>query len=197
MGDGWRVAGEGCDSTDAGSTDHRGHRNGRVVDSTAAPDAPADGEAHDTSVELEHNEPLVVDGVLTETAQVGILDYLDRGASPAGACLKIGVDYAAFSKTRRVNLGFRSRLSQSATVLGENVAAAVYREAMEGKMPAAALILKTLPPPAWVDAAAAVSRPQDADELDDLDDAELHELARTYGVEVPVEIETRPAAKSG
>ncbi|VAX41666.1 hypothetical protein MNBD_PLANCTO02-3034 [hydrothermal vent metagenome] len=78
-------------------------------------------------------------------------------------------------------------MEQVTDVLSQNVAAALYREAMEGNVSAQVFWLKTLPPPGW-QRSTEDPIPRTFDEtLEQLTDEELFELARSMGVHQPPE----------
>jgi hypothetical protein len=77
---------------------------------------------------------------------------------------------------------FQARLTQSQAVLSQNVAAALYRSAMEGSVSAQTFYLKHLPPPEWP--AVEATAPDLPEHLTHLTNAELLELFRTrYAVD--------------
>lgn len=123
--------------------------------------------------------------MLLSPAQCALfLDLRSRGASPAVACQQLGVEYAAFARTLAADAEFREQMRQVEDRLAENVAAALYRSAMEGSVTAQKFWLQAQPPAEWLRRQAA-----DADThlLDDLSDAELLELALALGLEIPVD----------
>lgn len=69
---------------------------------------------------------------------------------------------------------FRDRLDQIHNVLSQNVAAALYRSAMEGSVSAQTFFLKNCPPPEWPGEDAARLGVDDG--LDELSDEELRRL---------------------
>ena len=71
---------------------------------------------------------------------------------------------------------FRNRIDQIHNVLSQNVAAALYRSAMEGSVSAQTFFLKNCPPPEWPGPEISPSGP--VDDLDQLSDAEIQELMR-------------------
>ena len=101
--------------------------------------------------------------------QQAYLQFLAKGASPAGACTQLGISLASVAVTIDADDGFRMLLSRVNELLSQNVAAALYRSAMEGSVSAQTFYLKNRPPPEWPEAVPH----HDADPLDDLTDDEL------------------------
>ncbi len=132
------------------------------------------------------------DGVdLTPTQQAEILAWLYRGASPAGACGQVGVSVDRFLKAVAEDEAFRHRVRSTTGVLSGNVMAVLYRTAMEGSVSAQQAFLKLFPPPVFEEPEQDVeTEPVTFDELlGDLTDAELVELARAVGVDLPHQTE--------
>ncbi|REJ76527.1 MAG: hypothetical protein DWQ34_12665 [Planctomycetota bacterium] len=69
---------------------------------------------------------------------------ITRGGSPAVACKTLGVSLTSVLITREEDESFRSQIEQVESALRENVLAAVYRSAMEGKVTAQTLYLRFL-----------------------------------------------------
>ena len=125
---------------------------------------------------------------LSKSQQAAVLELLYRGASPAGACGQVGVSVEAFLQTVSGDAGFRAKVREITNVLSGNVMAVLYRTAMEGNVSAQQAWLKLFPPPSFAEPAQ--TEPVTFDELlGDLSDAELVELARAVGVDLPHEIE--------
>ena len=104
-----------------------------------------------------------------------LLSLLLRGASPASACAQLGLTLAQFDAWL-ADPDFQARLSRSQYTLSQNVAAALYRSAMEGSVAAQTFYLRHLPPPEW-------PQPEPADSatpstLEQLTDDELLERFR-------------------
>jgi len=106
---------------------------------------------------------------------------MGRGASPAGICQQLGLSVLSYLQTRNDSEEFRDREAQTQLLLSQNIAAALYRQAMEGSTSAQTFWLKTLPPPGWQDTA------NSTDSLDQLTDEELLNLAATQGITFPAE----------
>ncbi|MBX3439647.1 MAG: hypothetical protein KF861_19315, partial [Planctomycetaceae bacterium] len=86
---------------------------------------------------------------LVPAAQESYLHLLTRGASPAAACGQIGMSVLDVLATIEQDEAFRLRLEQVNVLLSQNVAAALYRSAMEGSVSAQTFFLKNQPPPNW------------------------------------------------
>jgi len=112
------------------------------------------------------------------------LNALTRGASPAAACGQFGVSVLDVLATIEQVEPFRKRLDQVNVLLSQNVAAALYRSAMEGSVSAQTFFLKNQPPPNW--------QPGDAGEPTDdpfqkMTDDELLAFCRASGIDWPSE----------
>lgn len=75
---------------------------------------------------------------------------------------------------------FRARLDQIHDVLSQNVAAALYRSAMEGSVSAQTFFLKNCPPPEWPGNEPVPAAMNDG--LDELTDDELAQLCRDENI---------------
>lgn len=115
-------------------------------------------------------------GEFTSALQDEYLHLLARGASPAAACLQLNLPVTLVLNHINTDAGFRDRLDQIHDVLSQNVAAALYRSAMEGSVSAQTFFLKNCPPPEWPVAGATGPTPQDG--LDDMSDEELDQLLK-------------------
>ncbi len=101
----------------------------------------------------------------------------------------MGVSLETFLQTIEDDSEFRRKVRDIAGVLSGNVMAVLYRGAMEGNVSAQQAWLKLFPPPSFADPAVE-TEPMTFDELlGDLTDAELIELARAVGVDLPHEVE--------
>jgi hypothetical protein len=142
---------------------------------------------------LESNES---GALLTPPQQSAILELLYRGASPAGASGQVGVSVDSFLRTVNDDSQFRAKVREIAGVLSGNVQAVLYRTAMEGNVSAQQAWLKLFPPPSFSEPAAD-TEPMTFDALlGDLTDAELCELARAVGVDLPIEVEANLDAQN-
>lgn len=110
-----------------------------------------------------------------------LLGLLLRGASPAAACAQLGLSADDFHLWLADDF-FREQLERSQHLLSRNVAAALYRSAMEGSVSAQTFYLKHLPPPEWPSTA---DTPVPADNLDTLPDDELLDRCRSLGLDLP------------
>ena len=120
------------------------------------------------------------DPALSRTNQTAYLHLLTRGASPAAACQQLGCSIHAVLRAIQEDDEFAKRIDQANRLLSQNVAAALYRSAMQGSVSAQTFYLKHRPPPDWPQSerkGEAVSAP--ADGLDDLSDEELAKLYRS------------------
>lgn len=108
-----------------------------------------------------------------------LLRLLLRGASPLAACAQLGVEPETFLDWLQGSR-FRARLIRALHLLSQNVAAALYRKAMEGSVAAQTFYLRHLPPPEWPQPAAS----DDASPLQQLSDDELADLCRAHGIDL-------------
>jgi len=116
-----------------------------------------------------------------------------RGASPFGACQQLGIPLESLKQIYAAEEAFRHRIDQVHEILSQNVAAALYRQAMEGNVSAQSFWLKVLPPPGWHQPTKPGPAPRTFDEtLEQLTDDELFELARAMGVYLPREDHADP-----
>ncbi|MCA8996786.1 MAG: hypothetical protein KDA80_07370 [Planctomycetaceae bacterium] len=84
------------------------------------------------------------------------------------ACHQIDVPLTAVARTIEQDEGFRALLDRLQELLSQNVAAALYRSAMEGSVSAQQFYLKNRPPPEWPQLT-----PDDSPAMNDLTDDEL------------------------
>jgi hypothetical protein len=115
------------------------------------------------------------------------------GAPPPVACQEMGVALAGFLRTVAEDRGFHERIRQAGCVLSQNVAARLYRAAMEGDVSAQKSYLQMNPPPEWRDEGAA----DDAALLEGMTPHELAEQYRAAGLAVPPELEALARRGSG
>jgi len=127
------------------------------------------------------------------TEQEALLELLSRGASPAAACRQLGRSIADFFHATQNDPEFRRRVQRVHHALGQNVAAALYKAAMEGSVTAQTFWLRHSPPPGWTGDTSDMT----ADELEKLSDDELIDLARAHGVALPPEIEATLESHGG
>lgn len=110
----------------------------------------------------------------TADEQRGVLEYLLRGASALIACRQLGLTVARYWLTQRCDPGFAACIQEINDTLSDNVAAALYKTAIEGNVSAQQFWLRKRPAPAWD-----VSRkPVSADDLQELKEDQLDEAAR-------------------
>jgi hypothetical protein len=108
----------------------------------------------------------------TADEQRGVLDYLLRGASPLIACRQMGLSVARYWLTHRCDAGFAAGIQEIYDTLSDNVAACLYKTAIEGNVSAQQFWLRKRPAPAWD-----VSRkPVSADDLQDLKEDQFDEF---------------------
>ena len=119
------------------------------------------------------------DPPLSRTSQTAYLMFLTRGASPAAACQSLGCSIFSVLRTLQEDDDFAAKIDQANRLLSQNVAAALYRSAMQGSVSAQTFYLKNRPPPDWT-ATQKKAEQEDlpADGLDDLDDETLKEAFR-------------------
>ncbi len=85
--------------------------------------------------------------LLNEEFQYSYITLLSRGASPAVACSQLDILLADVIWTMEHESGFQSMVIRVQELLSQNVAAALYRSAMEGSVSAQQNYLKAYPPP--------------------------------------------------
>lgn len=111
----------------------------------------------------------VPDSEFGPTQRAAYLMLLSRGASPAAACGQLNLSLVRVAEFIEQHADFRQLLARVNELLSQNVAAALYRSAMEGSVSAQTFYLKNRPPPEW---------PEQADDplskpLNELTDDEL------------------------
>jgi hypothetical protein len=128
--------------------------------------------------------PLADGSLLNNTRQQLILQMLLRGASPAGACGQLDIPLADFVATWTTDDDFRDSVRRAQDARSQNVAAALYRSAMEGSVTAQTFYLRHLPPPEWHD-----PNPHNDDDTDEsqLTDDEIIERCRARRIPLPTE----------
>lgn len=125
--------------------------------------------------------------MLSIEQQQHVLDLLAKGISPAAVCQHLAISAEAYNLTRDTDEAFQLQLARIHTQLSQNVAAALYRAAMDGNLSAIALWLKACPPPEWPSSEASAARHATFDEtLGKLSDDELEQLAHSVGVDLEV-----------
>lgn len=122
-----------------------------------------------------------------------ILQLLLRGASPAAACAQLTLPLIAYARTLREDPDFRARIREVTAALSQNVAAALYRAAMQGNVTAQTTWLRLRPPPEWQEMDTEPDSPANFDDVyGQLTDHELLQLARAMGIDVPPEYLSPP-----
>ena len=156
----------------------------KVTDeSLISPRTDDDGEPSyaPSSLLLPRSEEPVL---LSPAQQQLYLHVLTLGASPSSACGKVGITPLDVLRTIDGDAKFREQIDQVTVLLSQNVAAALYRSAMEGSVSAQTFFLKNKPPPDWQ----AEDEPElTADRLKGLSDEELLNRCRASGIDVPIE----------
>jgi hypothetical protein len=102
---------------------------------------------------------------MAEAEQHAFLLLMARGASPSVACQQLGISLPRLAASLEEDDLFCRRLERVKELLSQNVAAALYRCAMEGSVAAQTFYLKNRPPPEWPNAAQ--SLPHGLEELND------------------------------
>ncbi len=120
--------------------------------------------------------------VLSVTQQEMYLHVLTLGASPAAACGKVGATPMDVLTTLDNDAKFREQVDRVTVLLSQNVAAALYRSAMEGSVSAQTFFLKNKPPPDWQ---SGTDPELTSDHLKGLSDEELFNLCRASGIDLP------------
>jgi hypothetical protein len=123
--------------------------------------------------------------------QQEFLWWISRGASPAMVCQQLGFSLTSFVKTMKENACFAERAEQAESGLSQNVAARLYRIAMEGNVAAQRYYLELNPPPEWR------QRPLAGAELKELEPDELADEYRSAGLDVPTELQTLVGREHG
>ncbi len=108
---------------------------------------------------------------------------IELEASPAAACVQLNLSVTVVLNCITTDETFRDRLDQIHNVLSQNVAAALYRSAMEGSVSAQTFFLKNCPPPEWPGDEA--QRLTIDDGLDELSDDELRRLMENEQIPDP------------
>ena len=123
-------------------------------------------------------------GSLSDLQQAEFLWWISHGASPAMLCNKLGISLTSFVKTAKEDACFAERLQQAQGGLSQNVAARLYRIAMEGSVPAQRFYLELHPPPEWRQATLLGA------DVKELEPDELADEYRSAGLDVPAELQT-------
>jgi len=87
---------------------------------------------------------------LTDDRLEAVRRLILNGASPAGACRQLGISLDAYLAANDADAEVFERRLRDQETLSQNVAAALYRSAMKGSVPAQTFYLRSLPPPEWI-----------------------------------------------
>ena len=123
---------------------------------------------------------------LSEEQQYNYLTLLSKGASPAVACGQLNIPLSDVIWTIEHDPHFESMIDRVQELLSQNVAAALYRSAMEGSATAQQYYLKNRPPSNWV-----VTPNADGGSQDELTDDELIESFRTEALALLDELKAK------
>ncbi len=122
---------------------------------------------------------------LTSVQQADYLHLLRQGASPAGACGRLGLDLDAVQRTLDDDPAFREQCEAIQQQLSQNVATRLYHSAMEGSVSAQTCYLRNVPPPEWHHAVGVATSD---DDLEQLSDEELLERVHATCIDLPPEV---------
>jgi|GEM_PF-5841035 len=128
------------------------------------------------------NDPTILD----DREQSLFLDLFARGASPQATCQKLGIAVEALLRTFQRDPTFQARRDQIEQLLSQNVAAALYRAAMEGNVSAQTYWLKSNPPQHWREDRNEL--PEKFQDLEKLSDDDLKRISIFIGEQVPQEL---------
>jgi hypothetical protein len=129
--------------------------------------------------------------LLTSRQQALCLELMLQGASAPMACAAMRVSITSFQRTVDADADFALRVQQTQGGLSQNVAARLYRTAMEGNVSAQRYYLQLRPPPEWQDTSGPGM---------DLEELEPHELADEYraaGLDIPAELQALAGCTNG
>jgi hypothetical protein len=122
-----------------------------------------------------------------------VLELMQRGASPAGACQQVGLTVDAFWTTLEREPTFAEALERVFDSLSHNVLAALYQNAMKGHVTAQQFWLRNRP--------ATLFQADHADDSSELTarltDDQLVDECRAAGVALPARVAARHAATGG
>lgn len=148
---------------------------------------PENGRAHKSNGAATADAPLVPkpDARMSDAEIEQYISHLIRGASPIGACMQLGISIRALLRRLTEDAEFRQRVDDVEWVLRENVKSALYRQAMEGNVPAQRCFLQL------IGAGSPVRQGFDDDD-ENWESMTPHDMAdkyRTAGIVVPEELE--------
>lgn len=106
------------------------------------------------------------------------------------ACQSLGVSISSFMRTLAEDRVFAERVQQAQSSLSQNVAARLYRTAMEGNVAAQKYYLQLQPPPEWKQGHAETA-------AEELMPDELADEYRDAGLDVPPELEALVGREDG
>lgn len=128
---------------------------------------------------------------LSAAQQDTCLRLMFLGASPPMACASLKVSITSFQRTVDEDGEFAVRVQQTLGSLSQNVAARLYRTAMDGNVSAQRCYLQMRPPPEWTECAPAAA------DLEELEPDELADEYRAAGLDVPAELEALAGRANG
>lgn len=103
--------------------------------------------------------------------------------------MQLGIPLTAILDQLKIDAPFRERFETVQNLLSHNVAAALYRSAMEGSVSAQTFFLKSRPPQEWLspegEGSIASTTPPTDDGLEELTVEELLELMREEEIPPP------------
>lgn len=134
---------------------------------------------------------------LSDEIQYAYMTLLSRGASPAAACSQLGILLAEVIWTLEQAPEFASMVDRVQELLSQNVAAALYRSAMEGSVSAQNNYLKAYPPPGTSPEEGATTGDSMTDPELDLTEEELIEYLKAEATAFLAEFDQeRPSAEN-
>ena len=113
------------------------------------------------------------------------VSHLIRGASPAGACMQLGISVRSLLRKLAEDADFRRRVDDVQWVLRENVKSALYREAMGGNVSAQRCFLQLV----GAGDMTPFRQGFDDENWESMTPHDMAEKYRTAGVVVPAELE--------
>lgn len=131
--------------------------------------------------------------LLDPEQQHALWSYLLKGASPIAVCRELGVSPDHFWSTLQHDPQFAAALQRLFDSLSHNVLTALYQAAMKGNVTAQQFWLRQRPLAAWSAAPDAAAN----DDLEHMSDADLIELARAAGIDLPPEAAARRPPPAG
>ena len=150
---------------------------------------PENGRVHSTNGAAPADSPPSpkADVPLSDEDVEQYVTHLIRGASPAGACLQLGISIRALLRRLAEDADLRQRVEDVQWVLRENVKSALYRQAMEGNVSAQRCFLQLI---GGGDMTPFRQGFDDDDEnWESMTPHDMAEKYRTAGVVVPEELE--------